>query len=291
MNSFHFHRFLQTLRWVLRMNGRKMLYALAGSTAGVFIGELAVKGIGQYKDPYVLIFNYAQIWTALLVITLMVMLCSVVSTINEKRKREAFLMLPATNLEKFLALIVLTTLAWPLCLFLAVALGDTLRMAFFWLKGVDSATISVSNDYTGQTYYWWSSAVPQLLENLTPKGLQDFYLPELLFSVVALVFLHSWYTLFGTVLRKYAFVVSNVVGISLILLVIKTVHLCGVANIFLFHKTWEHGTYIHSASPVVYPVMIVLLLLLVCNYLASFRIFKHFQLITNKWTNYDIHKR
>ena len=277
------------LRWMLRMNGRKMLYALAGSTVGVFIGELAIKGIGQHNDPFSLIFNYAQIWTALLIIALMVMLCSIVSTINDKRKREAFLMLPATNLEKFLALVVLTTLAWPLCVFLSIALGDTLRMAFFWLKGVDSATISVN--YWEQTFYWWSSAIPMLVDNLTPNALRDFYLPELLFVVVWFVFLHSWYTLFGTVLRKYSFVVSNVVGISLILLVIKIVHLCGVDNIFLFHKTWENGAYIHTASPVVYPLMVVLLVLQVFNYWASFRVFKNFQFITNKWLNYDFHKR
>jgi len=32
--------------------------------------------------------------------------------------------------------------------------------------------------------------------------------------------------------------------------------------------------------------------LLTCfNYWASFHVFKHFELITNKWTNYDILKR
>jgi hypothetical protein len=36
---------------------------------------------------------------------------------------------------------------------------------------------------------------------------------------------------------------------------------------------------------------VVLPLLAVINYWASFHIFKGFQLITNKWTNYDILKR
>ena len=37
MNTFSFNRFGKMLRWVLSVNQRRILYAMAGSVVGVFI--------------------------------------------------------------------------------------------------------------------------------------------------------------------------------------------------------------------------------------------------------------
>ena len=47
---------------------------------------------------------------------------------------------------------------------------------------------------------------------------------------------------------------------------------------------------VHKVGALGYFLTVALPLLSIFNYLASFHIFKGFQLITNKWTNYDFHK-
>ena len=55
------------------------------------------------------------------------MASTIVSSVNEKRKRQAFLMIPSTNIEKFLSLLVYTSVICVACVFLAFVLGDCLR--------------------------------------------------------------------------------------------------------------------------------------------------------------------
>ena len=59
-----------------------------------------------------------------------------------------------------------------------------------------------------------------------------------------------------------------------------------------FNTQWENNVLVSfDVGFWGYAVSVVLPLLAVFNYWMSFRIFKGFQLITNKWTNYDILKR
>jgi hypothetical protein len=60
----------------------------------------------------------------------------------------------------------------------------------------------------------------------------------------------------------------------------------------MFTSNWENGRYVSGEVGIPAYILAVLLpLFAVFNYWASFRIFKNFQLITNKWLNYDFHKR
>ena len=88
-------------------------------------------------------------------------------------------------------------------------------------------------------------------------------------------------------MRKYSFVVSGIVFVACIALFAYTIHTYHL-NMF----TMEYnGSYYDCKNIGVMPYVlaVVLPLLSVFNYWASFRIFKRMQLITNKWTNYDIH--
>ena len=101
------------------------------------------------------------------------------------------------------------------------------------------------------------------------------------------VWAHSLFLFGGTLMRKYSFVVSGIVFVACIALFAYTIHTYHL-NMF----TMEYnGSYYDCKNIGVMPYVlaVVLPLLSVFNYWASFRIFKRMQLITNKWTNYDIH--
>lgn len=298
MNSFSFNRFGRMLRWVLSVNFKRMLGFTIGGALGWFLAELIMIKMIGYNNPHSMVWNISQFGCIFLILVPTIFFSTIVSSISSKRKREAFLMLPATNLEKFLSLVFYTTIVLTLCLCLAMVIGDTLRMGWMWINGPSVGTISVKFEETGETWYWWSSAIPQMVDNLTPNALHigDHYYYSTWFATMQLVFMlafslwiHSLFTLGGVYLRKYSFVLT---GLFFILCMVLFVKFVKAYDIDMFTSHWENGSCVsEEVGTLAYVLTIVLPIISLINYWASFRIFKGFQLITNKWTNYDILKR
>ena len=167
-------------------------------------------------------------------------------------------MLPASNLEKFLSVVLYFTVAWTVCIFLSIAVGDTLRMVFRSLVSGDE----------------WVSCIPRFVDSFAPSFLyRSIYNYTLSYKVMQVVVLtamilwtNSFYTLGATLVSYY--------------------------QMEMFHAVWIGDHYVsQEVGTLGYVLAVVLPLLAVINYWASFHIFKGFQLITNKWTNYDILKR
>ena len=296
MNTFSFNRFGKMLRWVLSVNQRRILYAMAGSIVGVFMAEMILLRMSSLDSPFRMLNQYGDVGAAVFAVASLILVSTIVSGVNEKRKREAFLMLPASNLEKFLALMTYTSVVCVLGVFLAFVLGDSLRMGWFWVSGPYTEIETSVMGEPVETYYWWSSAIPKMMDNLTPHILEAdscnwFYLVMNLFVIAAIaVWTHSLLIIGGTLLRKYSFVASMLVFILFVWLLSWTIHHFGL---YLFWSdVWKDGHhYVSEVGVLAYVLAVVLPLLSIFNYWASFHIFKNFQLITNKWTNYDIFKR
>ena len=298
MNSFSFNRFGKTLRWVMAVNFRTLLMWTIGSVVAVFVGELMTAEMGKYS-AYEMVDLYGTMGSALFILVSLIMASTIVSSVNEKRKRQAFLMMPSTNLEKFLSLLVYTSVICVACVLLAFVLGDCLRMAWFKMQSYFvEYQVQVSVSDPAETYHGWSSALPKLIENLTPNVLDPdsyrrtwFYNAMNIFVIFAIVVWNlSLMTICGTLLRKYAFVVASLIIILCSILLSWTIHHFGL---FLFWgDVWKDGVHYESeVGALAYVLAVLLPALAVFNYWASFHIFKHFELITNKWTNYDIFKR
>lgn len=298
MNSFSFNRFGKTLRWVMAVNFRTLLMWTIGSVVAVFVGELMTAEIGRYS-AWQMVYYYGMMGSALFILVSLIMASTIVSSVNEKRKRQAFLMMPSTNLEKFLSLLVYTSVICVACVLLAFVLGDCLRMAWFKMQSYFvEYQVQVSVSDPAETYHGWSSALPKLIENLTPNVLDPdsyrrswFYNAMNIFVIFAIaVWNLSLMTICGTLLRKYAFVVASLIIILCSILLSWTIHHFGL---FLFWgDVWKDGVHYESeVGALAYVLAVLLPALAVFNYWASFHIFKHFELITNKWMNYDIFKR
>ena len=298
MNSFSFNRFGKTLRWVMAVNFRTLVMWTIGSVVAVFVGELMTAEI-RNLSAYEMVFLFGTMGSALFILVSLIMASTIVSSVNEKRKRQAFLMMPSTNLEKFLSLLVYTSVICVACVFLAFVLGDCLRMVWFKMQSYFvEYQVQVSVSDPAETYHGWSSALPKLIENLTPNVLDPesdrytwFYNAMNVFVIFAIaVWNLSLMTICGTLLRKYAFVVASLIIILCSVLLSWTIHHFGL---FLFWgDMWKDGIHYESeVGALAYVLAVLLPALAVFNYWASFHIFKHFDLITNKWTNYDILKR
>lgn len=296
MNSFSFNRFGKMLRWVLSVNFRMLMAWTVGSFGAVFMLELIAYKLGSFDAPWSFLHSIEQMCGVMLIMGSLVMANAIVLTINEKRKRESFLMLPATNLEKFLALLVFTSVISVVCMVLAFVLGDSLRMLWFWISTPES--LQQYSFFDGETlYYWWSSAVPLVAEFLTPNVLcydstvhynTMFAVMQLAVIAGLVLWLHSLMILGGTLLRKYAFIIT---GAFILLCGTLFGNLMQYYEISMFQMHWENGEYVtQDVGTMAYVLAVVLPLLAIFNYWASFRVFKGFQLMTNKWMNYDFYK-
>ena len=320
MNSFSINRYGKTLRWVVSVNYRKLLMWSIGVAMVVFAVEMILLKTDQNSSPYSMVYGFSVLCLLLLGLASLLLTSSIVSSINEKRKREAFLMLPSTNLEKYLSLLLYTTFISIACIFLAVVVGDSMRVLWAWVSGYTGEKgVTHTVNHAGETFYWWSSTIPQIWHNLTssfPSNGHFFIFNEgrskqveictngyliarYAFVFACVVWIHSLFLLGGTLLRKYAFVISGIVFILIIWLfaqTIKTFHW----DLFDYKCFVEYGregfdyyeTAVRMVNSSVAGIVLVLLLAFSCfNYWASYHIFKGFQLISNKWTNYDILKR
>lgn len=310
MNSFNINRFGQTFRWVVATNFRNFLAWTLGAGVGAFLMEMIFIALKIHPDGgnYVplLYSSISQICQIALVIFVLVAFSTGFADYQKKPRREAFLMLPSTNLEKFLAVVIYVTVVWSLAGFLAFAVGDTLRMAV--------RALACGNE--------WYSLVPKVLEmfgEIVPPfdegGMMIQTIPYKvcapIFLVGLLVWIHSTYILGGTLLRKYTFVASSLVIILAFLLITWLVQKFNLQVFYVdtvidgqsLEALRQSGALdsngpvyaksvqvLHKVGVLGYFITVALPILSIFNYWASFHIFKGFQLITNKWINYDFHK-
>jgi hypothetical protein len=310
MNSFNINRFGQTFRWVVATNFRNFLAWTLGAGVGAFLMEMIFIALKIHPDGgnYVplLYSSISQICQIALVIFVLVAFSTGFADYQKKPRREAFLMLPSTNLEKFLAVVIYVTVVWSLAGFLAFVVGDTLRMAV--------RALACGNE--------WYSLVPKVLEmfgEIVPTfdegGMMIQTIPYKvcapIFLVGLFVWIHSTYILGGTLLRKYTFVASSLVIILAFLLITWLVQKFNLQVFYVdtvidgqsLEALRQSGALdsngpvyaksvqvLHKVGVLGYFITVALPILSIFNYWASFHIFKGFQLITNKWINYDFHK-
>lgn len=308
MNSFSINRFWQMLRWLINVNRVRLLGFTVGIMFSTLLIQLMMFVFGSFEKIIPFLWSCVHFGSFLIPFLIPFTVClafTSFTSIGNKQQRGTWLMIPATNLEKFLSLIVYVTVICGLCAIVGYILGDSLRMACLWIGAQLSADPAMKAfevyNYNGVdgTYNLWSSTVYWLFCDMTPHLLTVwgssiywswFEWASWIVHTLIAIWIHSLFTLGGTLLRKYAFVTTGLFWIAIMLLFMGSLtHF----NVSVFgNVTLADGTIVTmKVNTLAYVLMVVLPLLSYFNYRASFHIFKGFQLITNKWTNYDILKR
>ena len=307
MNSFSFNRCGKVLRWLVSVNRANLLGLIAGFTFFIFLLQMATFIFGSFEQVVPFIQRSADFGSFFIPFSLLIIASNAFTnftSIGTKQQRGTFLSIPASNLEKYLTLMVYMVVACGLCAIVGYILGDCLRMASLWIWAHASNDPSFMAcevfNFNGvdQTYYVWTSTVPSLFSQMIPHLITmwtsaiywDWYVwASFLIAVILAVWTHSLFMLFGTLLRKYALIISSALWITIMSLYMWTL---SHFNLTVFQTVWDGDKYVGNAVGVMaYVLMVALPLFTIFNYWASFHIFKGFQLITNKWFNYDILKR
>ena len=281
MENFNIKRFGQTFKWLFCENSNRLLLWTLALTLGFFmIDSFLVWSMMQVPQDAKLEIEQEvnfQTVTILAVISFCVFIAFIVvhfgysrvfAFLKTKQKRIAYLTLPATNVERFVAALVYILLVFPLCVLLALILGDTLRMFVYGLTGDG-----------------WVSGVPTLFKGgmlFIPRSFAWLDFVECCMNNSIMLWICSLYILGGTWFRRHAFFIVTAALITVFII-------GGMCYTSFTHEaaiiSFSTSKHVTSLSPIVYPITLIALAAAVFNFWWSYKIFTRFQIITSKWTN------
>ena len=278
MEKFSFKRFFRVLNWYLRTNSKQLLMWFAGTATCVFLLQMIVtltgvvvkssggnaNTMGFTPETYRhALFVVRSVLLVGMSIASLFVLSGVFRQLNKKQKAISFLMLPATNKEKYWVLLVYVTVAWTLCLFLGYVVADVLRMVIVPMFK-DLPYVSTLTD-------------PNLFFVVT-EGHVVQKITASVYSLITIIWVHSCYIAAGSVFRKNGFAIASA-GLLLIVALFENVWIKNFGSLISVKDNTLSVNYL------VWVVVFVLLAWTIYNYRLSYRLFKNFQVINNKRTN------
>lgn len=257
-NSFNISRFWQVLKWTFANNCQSVVKVLWIWTA-IFVCYFLLT-LFHYSSIHLVTSVGKGLFVGIFFILLIVFPSITLKSINKNRQhRLNTLMLPATNTEKFLSLIITVFCTYILTMIAAFLIADGVQFLV--------STIFRLNDtgfVTAKLYQAYMSSMDR-----TNMGSQD-----MLFSTMLTIWVISVYLLGGMFFRRYAGLFVSL-GFFLILMAIG-----------YFGSRYEPDYMIEiDKDAFLYGTSLVLAILSLLNVWLSYRLFCRLQLINHKWIN------
>ena len=257
-NSFNISRFWQVLKWTFANNAQSVVKVLWIWTA-IFVCYFLLT-LFHYSSIHLVTSVGKGLFVGIFFILLIVFPSITLKSINKNRQhRLNTLMLPATNTEKILSLIITVFCTYILTMIAAFLIADGVQFLV--------STIFRLNDtgfVTAKLYQAYMSSMDR-----TNMGSQD-----MLFSTMLTIWVISVYLLGGMFFRRYAGLFVSL-GFFLILMAIG-----------YFGSRYEPDYMIEiDKDAFLYGASLVLAILSLLNVWLSYRLFCRLQLINHKWIN------
>lgn len=278
-----FHRLAMVLRWDALSNWKKYVRSTLG-LAFVFSFICIFYQFNWRSNGYVTYNDVKDLYLGnvsgmfMFISFIIFFFCGSRIFINMKTKasRSLFLMLPATNMEKFTSRLLYTVLGTSLMIVASWIIADIIQFVFslFLTPGMQGSLVGTAFEELFLKNNFDSSHF--VVRNGTSVLGQTF--PVGMFLLSLTIFTHSFFTLGGTVFRKSATLLT--ICSSFILMFLMALISSFVDDDVLVH-------FVQSMQPNTFGWLMVnvFLLLSVFNYWASYKLFTHMQIINNKWFN------
>ncbi|MBQ8153966.1 MAG: hypothetical protein IJ069_09865 [Prevotella sp.] len=278
MKNFDFHRFALTFKCQLLM-GRNfwlrlfLIFFLVLFFAELFFTEVVEAGLYDYATR---VENTTNFCIVFFVISMLFGATGIFSVLKDTRKRIAYLMFPASNLEKYVNSLIQSTVVVAIVTFAAFFCADSIR--------------TLSAPIFGHEMIW---GVPSFLSHITPDFHATVTAPNVdkvyqwwlgfFFAIGSILYFHSLYMLGGTAFRRQQFLMTTLFIVFCFIILMNVLHHIDFeGNINLLSYDEQNGLQVH---PALYVIMVCMYLLTCFNYWLSYRIFCRVQAINNKWLN------
>lgn len=277
--TFELHRLSMVIRWDILTNWKRHLGALAGLTISISVycvlklfsmrfwlcSDDVEQAAKQYQQ------SICMFYAVITFIAFYILASCIFNNMKTKLQRESFLMLPAYNIEKFVARFLVMSIGGLVQLLAALILADVIQLIFSF--------IITPGFHTSITWPVLShiSSIPVPLSGNDWLKITSIY--------AFLLFAHSFATLGGAFYRKKPVLLTACTGILLCMILGYIINELGEVGAFDFfsHVDFSNGSMADFCSTIT--LTVVFLVLAAFNYWASYKIFTRMQVICNKWTN------
>ena len=272
-NNFQFSRLLMVMRWDMFTNLKSYLNMMLGMTFALlpfFIMQLYQLSKQYQLFPDTIDLSYwgmSQYVLMIFSIAMYMMATQIFMVMKTNGQREQFLMLPASNLEKYISRFLFSTLGAAVAMITAIVVSDLVQLIFSFVL-LPGHHQSVCLSIMALLWKIWTT----FIESIDSAG-------ALMLSLLIMtcgVLVHSFFILCGTLFRKHTIVVSGILFIVMIYLVIYVIEsVPGTITTCLMHgdNSW------------IFCLLIAELLLAGFQYWLSYKVFTRMQVICNKWIN------
>ena len=272
-NNFQFSRLLMVMRWDMFTNLKSYLNMMLGMTFALlpfFIMQLYQLSKQYQLFPDTIDLRYwgmSQYVLMIFSIAMYMMATQIFMVMKTTGQREQFLMLPASNLEKYISRFLFSTLGAAVAMITAIVVSDLVQLIFSFVL-LPGHHQSVCLSIMALLWKIWTT----FIESIDSAG-------ALMLSLLIMtcgVLVHSFFILCGTLFRKHTIVVSGILFIVMIYLVIYVIEsVPGTITTCLMHgdNSW------------LFCLLIAELLLAGFQYWLSYKVFTRMQVICNKWIN------
>lgn len=272
-NNFQFSRLLMVMRWDMFTNLKSYLNMMLGMTFALlpfFIMQLYQLSKQYQLFPDTIDLSYLGMSQYVLMISsiaMYMMATQIFMVMKTTGQREQFLMLPASNLEKYISRFLFSTLGAAVAMITAIVVSDLVQLIFSFVL-LPGHHQSVCLSIMALLWKIWTT----FIESIDSAG-------ALMLSLLIMtcgVLVHSFFILCGTLFRKHTIVVSGILFIMMIYLVIYVIEgVPGTITTCLMHgdNSW------------IFCLLIAELLLAGFQYWLSYKVFTRMQVICNKWIN------
>ena len=272
-NNFQFSRLLMVMRWDVFTNLKTYLNMILGMTFALlpfFIMQLYQLNKQYQLFPDTIDLSYLGMSQYVLMISsiaMYMMATQIFMVMKTTGQREQFLMLPASNLEKYISRFLFSTLGAAVAMITAIVVSDLVQLIFSFVL-LPGHHQSVCLSIMALLWKIWTT----FIESIDSAG-------ALLLSVSIVtcgVLVHSFFILCGTLFRKHSIVVSGILFIVMTYLVIYVIEsVSDTITTYLMHgdNSW------------LFSLLIAELLLGGFQYWLSYKVFTRMQVICNRWIN------
>ena len=274
MKNFDMNRFGRTLRWSALMTKKEALTNLASMTFA-FAVLAVVQVMSSRNVPDIVAEHNFQSFTSFALFVFLIICsiggCWIFNNMKTKEQRITFKMLPATDLEKFVARALYATVVWWLMAFVAFCLADLFRMFVSLVAGVSIKGSAVP------LFFSMISANTDVNINTLNSGDVAFAAAIYTMANAWAFWAHSLYILGGTLFRRRQFVLTTLAH-SIIGLVFTPM-------LIHFVDSSDSLALRDSLVAIVWTAAAVFAVWGLLDWWLSYRIFRRMQVINNKWLN------
>lgn len=278
MKTFDMQRFLLTMKWDVISNWKEslkimltMTFAMGIMFAITLFGKTTVEANDWVVDT---VMQQQGLFGLFGFIVFMVVGASrIFNNMRTKQQRTAFLMLPASNAEKFVARWLWATVGQLVLFVVALLLADLLQVLFSVIlgKGVFGSAAAATFKMVGNIFTGGSRGLHALGEKDMSAALTLS-----IFMCMTAVFNHASYVLGGVFFRRNPWLLTTCAGFVLTVII----------SIFIPNTYWIEGWMGDDSAYLSLNIWSgILAVLTVAAYFAGYWIFKRMQVINNKWTN------